>query len=342
MIIVMEQGATEEQVEQVIGKLDSLGFSVHRSTGVVHTVLGAVGPAELVDPNEFNVMEGVKQCRREMSPYKLSSRGFKPEGTVVRFKRERAGYVEIGGSEVVLMAGPSSVESEHQLTRTAELAARAGARFLRAGAHPSESALNGQRGLDAEGIKMVRRVADLFGLFVVAEISDPSRIPELEEQADLLQVSSANMQNHLLLHALGKCARPVLLKRGIAATVEELLVSADHVLAGGNYNVILCERGIRTFETFSRHTMDIAAIPAVHKLSHLPILADPSRATGRRDMAIPMARAAIAAGADGLLLEVHSDPDHAASEGAQAVRPEQFSELAAQLKLIAPAVGRSM
>jgi 3-deoxy-7-phosphoheptulonate synthase len=337
MIVVMEQGATEKQIEQVIDKLVFYGFSVHRSTGAVHTVLGGVGPTETCDPTEFEVLDGVKECHRVMSPYKLAARPFKPEGTIVRF-----GEVAIGGGEVVVMAGPCSVESEQQIERSAEIAAAGGAKFLRGGAFKPRSSPYSFQGLGEEGLKMMRRAADRHGLLVVSEVMDHTQIAMMEPYVDLLQVGARNMQNFNLLRELGKSRRPVLLKRGISATIEELLLSAEYILSGGNYDVILCERGIRTFETYTRNTMDIAAIPVVHKLSHLPIVADPSHGTGRRDKVMPMARAALAAGADGLLVEVHPDPDHALSDGAQSLNPEQFTELMAQLRIIAPAVGRTL
>jgi len=342
MIVVMEKGATEEQIENVIEKLVGLDFTVHRSTGVVHTVLGGVGPTELVDPEEFKVMDGVMECRRIMAPYQLANRSFKPEGTVVRFESARAGKVEIGGRQVVVMAGPSSVEGEEQVMRCAEQVARAGARFLRGGGLRPARSPHQVQDLDEDTLKLLRRAADTFGLFLLSEVADAAQIRMVEEHADLLLVGSRNMQNYSLLKALGGSQKPVLLKRGISATIEELLVSADLILTGGNYNVIVCERGIRTFETYTKNTMDIAAIPVVHKLSHLPVLADPSHATGRRDKVTPMALAAVAAGADGLLIDVHPDPDHAFSEGAQSLRPEQFAELMKQVKAVAAVVGRTI
>ncbi|WP_321477155.1 3-deoxy-7-phosphoheptulonate synthase [uncultured Paludibaculum sp.] len=342
MIVVMEQGATEEQIQNVITKLVNLEFSVHRSTGVVHTVLGGVGPAELVDPEEFRVMDGVKECLRVMSPYKLASRRFKPEGTVVRLERAGAGVVEIGGPNIVVMAGPPTVESEDQVRRTAEAVAQAGARFLRAGAFRPRNSPYQYQGLGESGLKMVREAADEFGLFVATEVIDLSQMGLVDAYSDMFVVGSRHMQNYVLLRGLGEVRKPVLLKRGVASTMEELLLSAEYILLGGNYEVILCERGIRTFEMEGRSTMDISAIPAAHKLSHLPILADPSHATGRRDKVTPMARASVAAGADGLLIDVHPDPDAAQVDGAQSLNPEQFAELMTQLRLIAPAVGRTI
>jgi 3-deoxy-7-phosphoheptulonate synthase len=337
MLVVMQEGATEAQIEKVIDRLTSLGFDVHRSTGVIHTVLGGVGPAANFDPIDFEVLDGVKEAHRIMSPYKLASRHFRPEGTIVK-----AGNVEIGGCKVVMMAGPCSVESRDQMMRVAERVARAGASIIRGGAFKPRSSPYSFQGLGEEGLKLLREAADANGLLAISEVMDTIQIPVVAEYSDILQVGARNMQNFNMLKELGKIDKPVLLKRGISATIEELLLSAEYILAGGNYNVILCERGIRTFETYTRNTMDIAAIPVVKKLSHLPMVADPSHGTGRRDKVLPMARAAVAAGADGLIVEVHHDPDHAMSDGAQSLFPEQFDELMTQLRIIAPAVGRTI
>jgi len=337
MLVVMEEGATEEQIQAVIDRLVALGFTVHRSTGVRHTVLGGVGFEGDLDPAEFEVMPGVKECHRIMSPYKLASRHFRPSGTVIRM-----GNVEIGGDTVVIMAGPCSVENEEQIERTAEAVARAGARILRGGAFKPRTSPYSFQGLGERGLQLLRRAADRHGLLTVSEVMDPSQIPMMLEYVDILQVGARNMQNYTLLKALGEVRKPVLLKRGPAATIEELLLSAEYILAGGNYDVILCERGIRTFERATRNTMDISAIPTLKALSHLPVIADPSHGTGRRDRVLPMARAAIAAGADGLLVEVHCNPDAALSDGAQSLWPEQFAELMGQLRIIAPAVGRRL
>jgi 3-deoxy-7-phosphoheptulonate synthase len=337
MLVVMQQGATEEQIEHVIDRLVDLGFNVHRSTGLIHTVLGGVGGQYEFDLAVFQVMEGVKEAHRIVSPYKLASRGFRPGGTVVQ-----VGPLAIGGDAVVVMAGPCSVENRDQIEQCAELAARAGARVIRAGAFKPSSSPYEFHGLGAEGLIMLRDAAGRHGLLVVSEVMDQTQIPLLAEYADILQVGARNMQNFNLLRELGKQSKPVLLKRGIAASIEELLLSAEYILAGGNYNVILCERGIRTFETYTRNTLDLSAIPVVKKLSHLPIVVDPSHGTGRRDIVAPMARAAVAAGADGLMIEVHPDPDRALSDGAQSLRPEQFEELMHQLQAIALAVGRTI
>jgi len=333
----MEQDATEEQIEKVIDKLVMRGFTVHRSTGVVHTVLGCVGPKEEMDPRDLEVMNGVKECHRVMSPYKLASRSFNPAGT-----RFSVRGVEIGGDKVVAIAGPCSIESKEQIELSAEIVAKAGAKGLRGGGFKPRSSPYSFQGLGEEGLRMMREAADRNGLFVVSEVMDHTQIPMMSEYVDIFQVGARNMQNFNLLKELGKSRIPVLLKRGISATIEELLLSAEYLLSGGNYQVILCERGIRTFESYTRNTMDISAIPVVKKLSHLPIMADPSHGTGRRDKVIPMARAAVAAGADGILVEVHPDPDQAVSDGAQSLFPAQFGDLMRQLRMIAPAVSREM
>jgi 3-deoxy-7-phosphoheptulonate synthase len=337
MVVVMQEGAEESQIQKVIDRLVTMGFIVHRSSGVMHTVLGGVGPVGDVDPIEFEVMEGVKECHRIVSPYKLASRHFRPGGTVVKLDG-----VEIGGNQVVMMAGPCSVENRDQIEQAAEIVARGGAKVIRGGAFKPRSSPYSFQGLGEEGLRMLRDAADRQKLLVVSEVMDQTQIPLLAAYADILQVGARNMQNFNLLRQLGELRKPILLKRGISATIEELLLSAEYILAGGNYDVILCERGIRTFENATRNTMDISAIPVVKSLSHLPILADPSHGTGRRDKVLPMARAAVAAGADGLLVEVHPDPDHALSDGAQSLRPQQFAELMDQLRIIAKAVDRSI
>jgi 3-deoxy-7-phosphoheptulonate synthase len=337
MLVVMERGATEKQIEAVIARLVELEFNVHRSTGVVHTLLGGVGGVEQFDLAPFEVMEGVKEAHRIISPYKLASRGFRPEGTVVKI-----GDVAIGGERVVAMGGPCSVENREQIEKCAEIVANAGAKVIRGGAFKPRSSPYAFQGMGEEGLDLLRAAADRRGLLVVSEVMEIAQIPLVSAYSDILQVGARNMQNFNLLRELGNQRKPVLLKRGIAATIEELLLSAEYILSGGNYDVILCERGIRTFETYTRNTMDISAIPVVKKLSHLPIIADPSHGTGRRDKVAPMARAAVAAGADGLIIEVHPDPDRALSDGAQSLRPAQFEELMAQLRLIATAVGRSV
>ncbi|MGO9211818.1 MAG: 3-deoxy-7-phosphoheptulonate synthase, partial [Terriglobales bacterium] len=317
MIVAMQEQAREEQIQAVIERLVELGFEVHRSTGKVQTVLGAVGARVEFDIRDVEVMDGVKEVHRISSPYKLVARSFRPEGTTVKLRNG----VSIGGNDVVVIAGPCSVESREQLFTIAEVVAKSGARLLRGGAFKPRSSPYSFQGLGEEGLKLLKEAGDKFGLLVITEVMEISQIPLMEPYVDIYQVGARNMQNFNLLRELGKVRKPILLKRGISATFEELLCSAEYLLAGGNYEVILCERGIRTFETYTRNTMDISAIPIIHKLSHLPMTADPSHGTGRRYKVAPMARASVAAGADALLIEVHHQPDKALSDGAQSLYP---------------------
>ncbi|HEV8131080.1 MAG TPA: 3-deoxy-7-phosphoheptulonate synthase [Acidobacteriota bacterium] len=334
MVIVMQRGASEGQISAVIEKLTEKGFDVHRSTGAERTLLGAVG-GKVVDTRDYELLPGVKEVIRITQPYKLSSKTFKPEGT-----RVRVGAVEIGGNQVAIIAGPCSVESREQIHATADALARQGVKLLRGGAFKPRTSPYSFQGLGKEGLQYMREAADRFGMKVVSEIMDHNDLEMMLDYVDVFQVGARNMQNYTILKELGKVKHPVLLKRGMAATIEDLLLSAEYIMSGGNHEVILCERGIRTFETYTRNTLDLSAIPVVKKLSHLPILVDPSHGTGIRDKVIPMARAAVAAGADGLLIEVHCNPEQALSDGAQSLFPEQFADLMKQLKLIGQAVGR--
>jgi len=338
MIVVMQEGATEEQIQAVIRNLMDQGFDVHRSTGAVQTVLGGVGAKTEFDTRVVELMDGVQEVHPVVAPYKLASRHFRPEGTVVDLGRG----VKVGGQQVVVMAGPCSVESMEQMEAIAELVSKQGVRVMRGGAFKPRTSPYSFQGLGQKGLEIFRQVADRYNMLIVSEIMDQTQIPLMLEYVDVLQVGARNMQNYNLLRELGKVSKPVLLKRGIAATLEELLLSAEYIMSGGNYNVILCERGIRTFESYTRNTLDVSAIPVIQKLSHLPIIADPSHATGRRDKVLPMARAAVAAGADGILVEVHHDPERALSDGPQALFPEQFERLMKQLRVIAEAVERSI
>jgi 3-deoxy-7-phosphoheptulonate synthase len=336
MVIVMKESAGEADVEYVVERLRRLGLAVHRSTGDRRIILGAVGDTSRVDENELAVLPGVHDIIRITDPFKLASRTFRPEGTVIR-----AGPAEIGGTKVVMMAGPCTIESEEQVRIVAGCVARAGATVLRGGAFKPRTSPYSFQGLGAEGLRILRRAADEHGLAVVSEVMEVAQIPLLEEFADILQVGARNAQNFPLLRALGRTAKPVLLKRGMATTIEEWLMAAEYVMAGGNHRVILCERGIRTFETANRSTLDLAAIPVVKRLSHLPLIVDPSHAMGMRDKVAPMALAAVAAGADGLLVEVHNDPEHALCDGAQSLYPEQFERMFAQLRQVAAVIERS-
>jgi 3-deoxy-7-phosphoheptulonate synthase len=338
MVVVMQEGATEDAVQVVINRLMGMGFDIHRSTGARHTVLGAVGAKVDFDTRDIELLGGVEEVLRITAPYKLASRHFRPEGTIVTVGQG----VAIGGDEVVVMAGPCSVENAEQINTIAASVAANGARILRGGAFKPRSSPYSFQGIGQVGLEMLRRAADKHNLAVVSEVMEQTQIAKMLDYVDMFQVGARNMQNYNLLRDLGKVAKPVLLKRGISATIEELLLSAEYIMAGGNYNVVLCERGIRTFESYTRNTLDISAIPVIQKLSHLPIVVDPSHGTGRRDKVGPMARAAVAAGADGLLIEVHNDPEKALSDGAQSLFPEQFEKLMKELRMIAPAVGRKL
>jgi 3-deoxy-7-phosphoheptulonate synthase len=337
MLVVMETGASEEQIQGVMERLVAMEFTVHRSTGVTHTLLGGVGPNADFDPVEFAVLPGVKEAHRIVAPYKLAGRHFRPQGTTIKVKG-----IEIGADGVVAVGGPCSVEGEAQIRESARIVKQGGAQGIRGGAFKPRSSPYSFQGLGLEGLKMLRSAADEHGLFVVTEVMEKEQIALMEPYVDIYQVGARNMQNYNLLRALSEIRKPVLLKRGLAATIEEWLLSAEYLLSGGNYEVILCERGIRSYETYTRNTMDVSAIPVAKKLSHLPVFGDPSHGTGRRDLVLPMARATIAAGADGLLVEVHQNPDKAVSDGAQTLNPEQFQEMMSQCRLIAQAIGRTL
>ena len=338
MIVAMQETATEEQIDNVIEVMTEAGVGVHRTTGSSQTILAGVGPTAKVDLAQFENMPGVEHVHRISSPYKLAGRGFRPEGTIVEFRNG----VKIGGEKVVVMAGPCSIENKDQIFETARRVKESGGSFLRGGAFKPRSSPYAFQGLGIPGLELMREAADAHGLLVVSEVMEISQIEPMFSLVDLFQVGARNMQNFNLLRELGQFRKPVLLKRGHAATIEELLLASEYILTGGNYDVILCERGIRTFETATRNTMDISAIPVVKKLSHLPMVADPSHGTGRRDMVAPLARAAVAAGADAIIVEVHPNADKAASDAAQTLFPEQFDKLMSELKIIAAAVGRTL
>jgi 3-deoxy-7-phosphoheptulonate synthase len=337
MVVVMRERASDAQVQSVIAKLTEMGFDVHRSTGALRTVLGAVGGSRQFDTALLEVLDGVQEVHRITEPYKLASRTFKSDNTVITI-----GDVRIGGDEVIVMAGPCSAETEEQVEASAAAVKRAGAKVLRGGAFKPRSSPYSFQGLGEDGLRLLRSAADRHNLKLISEVMDISQLELIERYAHILQVGARNMQNFTLLRELGHSKVPVMLKRGISATIEEWLLSAEYILSGGNMNVMLCERGIRTFESYTRNTLDISAIPVVQKLSHLPVIVDPSHGTGKRDKVAPMARAAVAAGCDGLIIEVHCDPDHALSDGAQSMFPAQFDRLMAELRIIAPAIGRSI
>jgi 3-deoxy-7-phosphoheptulonate synthase len=338
MIVAMHGQATEENVQQVIERMVELGFNVHRTTGAAQTILAGVGTPEHFEVAEFKVLPGVYDAYRISSPYKLAGRSFRPEGTTVKFPNG----VVVGGKEVVVMAGPCSVESPEQILTSAKQVAAAGGQFLRGGAFKPRSSPYSFQGMGLDGLKLLREVSNETGLLVITEVMEISQIELMLPYIDCFQVGARNMQNFNLLRELGHVRTPVLMKRGISATIEEVLLSAEYILSGGNYNLMLCERGVRTFETYTRNTMDISAIPVLKKLTHLPVLGDPSHGVGLRDLVPAMALASVAAGADGLLMEMHPNPDKAMSDGAQSLYPEQLQKLMAQLRLLAPVVGRTI
>jgi len=337
VVVVLEKNVSDTQIENVIKHLENFGFAVHKSTGVEQTILGAIGVKPDFDTRKVKILEGVVEVYRITEPFKLASRSFKKDDTLIKIKD-----VTIGSNEVVVMAGPCSVESEEQIFTIAEIISKSGAKILRGGAFKPRTSPYSFQGLGEEGLKLLRRAGDKFNLLVITEVMEISQIKIVEEYTDIFQIGARNMQNFSLLKEVGKASKPVMLKRGLAATVEDWLMSAEYILSGGNKNVMLCERGIRTFETYTRNTFDLSAIPVVHKRSHLPVVADPSHATGLRDKVLPMARAAVAAGADALMVEVHHDPENALSDGPQALLPDQFSEMMRQVKLIAEVIGRKI
>ncbi len=338
MIVAMHDRATEENIQKVIERMVELGFSVHRTTGAAQTILAGVGTPEHFEVTEFKVLSGVHDAYRISSPYKLAGRSFRPEGTTIAFPNG----VVVGGKQVVVMAGPCSVESREQIAGSAKQVAAAGGQFLRGGAFKPRSSPYSFQGMGLDGLKLLREVSDETGLLVITEVMEISQIELMLPYVDCFQVGARNMQNFNLLRELGHVRKPVLMKRGISATIEEVLLSAEYILSGGNYDLMLCERGLRTFETYTRNTMDISAIPVLKKLTHLPVLGDPSHGVGIRDLVPPMALASVAAGADGLLMEMHPNPDKAMSDGAQSLYPAQLETLMAQLRLLAPVVGRTI
>jgi len=318
--------------------MEEAGVDVHRTTGATQTILAAVGSTASLDLSKFEVFPGVLHVHRISSPYKLAGRAFRPEGTVVEFPNG----AKIGGQQVAIIAGPCAIEDREQIFAIAGAVKAAGGGFLRGGAFKPRSSPYSFQGLGIAGLQIMREAADAHGLMTVSEVMEIAQIEAMLPYVDCFQVGARNMQNFNLLRELGQVRKPILLKRGIAATVEELLLSSEYILSGGNYDIILCERGIRTYETSTRNTMDIAAIPVVKKLSHLPIVGDPSHGTGRRDMVPAMAKAAVAAGADGILIEIHPNADKAASDAAQTLFLDQFEKLVSELRVIAAAVGRTL
>ena len=338
MIVSMQEKASEEQINSVIETMEEAGVNVHRTTGTSQTILAGVGQTANIDLSKFEVLPGVLNVHRISSPYKLAGRAFRPEGTVVEFPNG----AKIGGTQVAVIAGPCAIENYDQINVIAKCVKAAGAGFLRGGAFKPRSSPYAFQGLGIPGLQMMHEAAREHGLLAVSEVMEIAQIEPMLPFTDCFQVGARNMQNFNLLRELGQARKPVLLKRGIAATIEELLLSSEYIMAGGNYDVIVCERGIRTYETSTRNTMDIAAIPVIHKLSHLPIVADPSHGTGRRDMVAPLAKASVAAGADAILIEIHPNADKAASDAAQTLYLDQFETLVGELRVIAAAVGRTL
>jgi 3-deoxy-7-phosphoheptulonate synthase len=338
MIIICETKATEAQVKAVENKIKEAGLTVHRSDGVEHTILGVVGDRNRLDIGAVSMMPGVRDTVVVTTPYKLASREFHPEDTVVRVGEESL----VGGLDVAVMAGPCAVESEEQIESCAEFAADSGAKILRGGAFKPRSSPYSFRGLGVEGLKLLRKAADHYGMAVVTEVMTIDQIDMVSGYADLLQVGARNMQNYPLLTALGHAEKPILLKRGMSATAQEWLMSAEYILTEGNPDVILCERGIRTFETATRNTLDLSAVPVIKHLSHLPVIVDPSHGVGNRRFVASMARAAVAAGADGMMIEIHPSPGKALSDGPQSLNFEEFGLLMNRCRIIATTVGRQL
>jgi 3-deoxy-7-phosphoheptulonate synthase len=336
MLIVMRHGAPEEDIRRVVATIEEMGYQARPMPGKQRTTVGLVGNDGRVDGSRLAALPGVQEIIHVTKPYKQVSREWKPDSTVIRLP----GGLTVGGDEVVVMAGPCSVESERQILEAARMVREAGATVLRAGAFKPRSSPYSFQGLGRAGLKLLARARDETGLLIVTEAMDAEEMDLVADTADIIQLGARNMQNYSLLKRAGRSGKPILLKRGLSATIQELLLSAEYILAEGNPNVILCERGVRGFDPATRNIFDLSAIAVVHGLSHLPIIADPSHGTGHRDMVIPMARAAVAAGADGLLVEVHPSPDRALSDGAQSLYPDQFDRMMKETRLIAEAIGR--
>jgi 3-deoxy-7-phosphoheptulonate synthase len=339
MLVVMKSHATEEQVREVCRKVESLGFRAHPIPGAQRTAIGITGNQGAFEAGTLEEMPGVGEVIRVSKPYKLVSRDLKPDNTVIRFPKS---HVTIGGKDIVVMAGPCSIESREQATTIAEQVARSGAHFFRGGAYKPRTSPYAFQGLGEDGLKIMAEVRDRFGLLIVTEAVDNESLELVEQYADVVQIGARNMQNYSLLKRAGRARKPVLLKRGMSATLEELLMAAEYIMSEGNYDVVLCERGVRTFADHTRNTLDLSLVPAVQRLSHLPILVDPSHGTGKRNKVLPLGRAAIAVGADGLIVEVHHDPDHALSDGPQSIVPEQFVTLMSEVRQIAAVLHRGV
>ncbi len=339
MLVVMQAQATEEQVRAVCRKIEDLGYRAHAMPGAQRTAIGITGNRGEVEPGTLEEMPGVQELIRVSKPYKLVSRDVKPENTVITFSGTAAAF---GGPGLAVIAGPCAIESREQAMAVAERVFRAGAQFFRGGAYKPRTSPYSFQGLGEEGLRVMAEVRDRYGMKIVTEAIDNESLDLVEKYADVIQIGARNMQNFSLLKRAGRTRKPVLLKRGMSATLEEFLMAAEYVMSEGNYQVILCERGVRTFADHTRNTLDLSIVPAVQRLSHLPIVVDPSHGTGKRNKVTPLSRAAVAVGADGLIVEVHHDPDRALSDGIQSLYPEQFEELMAQIRQIAPVVGRTI
>jgi 3-deoxy-7-phosphoheptulonate synthase len=337
MIVVLKQGATRSQMANVIARIEQMGCGVHVSEGEERTIIGIIGNGRPLDREQIERMDGVERTVPILRPFKLASRDFHPQDTVVKLNG-----ISIGGRHLVVMAGPCAVESREQLLETARAVKEAGGHVLRGGAYKPRTSPYSFQGLGEDGLRILAEAREETGLLVVTEVMDPQLVPLVTAYADILQIGARNMQNYALLHAVGKAQRPVLLKRAMMSTVEEMLMAAEYILSHGNNQVILCERGIRTFETYTRNTLDINAVPLLKQLSHLPVIADPSHGTGKWELVEAVSRAAVAAGADGLLIEVHPRPEEALSDGAQSLKPSRFAALMKSLVPVAEAVGRTL
>jgi 3-deoxy-7-phosphoheptulonate synthase len=337
MVIVMKHHASAEEIGRVVAHVEELGFKAHLSPGEERTIIGVIGDERGLEPENFSMLDGVERCMRILHPFKLASRDFHPQDSIVRING-----TAIGGKTLAVIAGPCSIESREQLMESAHAVKEGGAKLLRAGAFKPRTSPYSFQGLGVKGLELLREAKEKYGLPTVTEVMSPSDVPLVCEYADMLQIGARNMQNFALLHAVGETQTPVLLKRGLMATIEELIMAAEYILSHGNQRVILCERGIRTYETATRNTFDINAIPVIKQLTHLPIIADPSHGTGKWDLVTPIARGAVAAGADGLIVEVHPNPAKAMSDGGQSLKPEKFVEMVKQVSKVAEAVGRNL
>ncbi|MCM8823568.1 MAG: 3-deoxy-7-phosphoheptulonate synthase [Candidatus Omnitrophica bacterium] len=336
MIIVFKKGATQEEINHVVERVEQLGLRVMVSQGVERTILGVIGEEDRARLQPFEVFPGVEKVMPVLSPYKLVSREFKQEDSIIKINNE----VSIGGKEIIVIAGPCAIESEEQLFKVAEAVKLAGAKVLRGGAFKPRTSPYNFQGLGEEGLKILKEASLKFGLPTATEVMDTRSVDLVSKYADILQIGARNMQNFNLLKEVGQTRKPVILKRGLSATIQEWLMSAEYILSEGNFNVILCERGIRTFENFTRNTLDLSAVPIVKNLSHLPIIVDPSHATGKWNLVLPLSKAAIACGSDGLLIEVHHNPEEALSDGPQQLLPERFAWGMEELKKLAKDIGR--